>query len=528
MKLKERGFELVTDLKPAGDQPKAIEQLLENLERGVREQVLLGVTGSGKTFTLANVIARWGRPTLVVVHNKVLAAQLYREFKELFPNNAVEFFVSYYDYYQPEAYIPEKDLYIEKDASINETLERYRHSATISVLQRRDVIVVASVSCIYGLGSPENYESLKVRLVKGTRISVTKMVRKLTEMGYERNDYAYKRATFSVRGNVLEIVPSNTEDVFVRVELWDDEVERLLIMDVLNRNVIEEVEEFTVFPASHYIAPRPTVEKALEEIERDLRERVEWFRRRGRQVEANRLYQRTMHDIEMIREIGHCKGIENYSRYFDGREPGEPPFTLLDYFPEDFLLIVDESHMTIPQLRAMYNGDRSRKEKLVEYGWRLPSALDNRPLKFEEFLERINQVIYVSATPGDWELSRSRGRVVEQIVRPTGLLDPEVEVRPTRNQLEDLVKEIKSRVRKNQRALVLTTTKRLAEEVSDYFLERGLKAKYMHSDLDAIERAKIVKELREGSVDVVVGVNLLREGLDIPEVSLVAILEADR
>ena len=522
------GFELVTELKPAGDQPKAIEQLLENLERGVKEQVLLGVTGSGKTFTLANVIARWGRPTLVVVHNKILAAQLYREFKELFPNNAVEYFVSYYDYYQPEAYIPEKDLYIEKDASINETLERYRHSTTVSVLQRRDVIVVASVSCIYGLGSPEHYGSLKVKVVKGSRLSLTKTIKKLVEMGYQRNDYAYRRATFSVRGDAIEIVPSNSEDTLVRVELWDDEVERIVLMDVINRSVIEEVEEFTFFPASHYIAPRPTVEKALEEIERDLKERVDWFRKRGREVEAKRLYQRTMHDIEMIREIGHCKGIENYSRYFDGREPGEPPFTLLDYFPEDFLLIIDESHMTIPQLRAMYNGDRSRKEKLVEYGWRLPSALDNRPLKFEEFLERINQVIYVSATPGDWELKRAKGKVVEQIVRPTGLLDPEIEVRPTRNQMEDLIREIKVRKMKDQRTLVLTTTKRLAEEVSDYLLERGIKAKYMHSDLDAIERAKIVKELREGTIDVVVGVNLLREGLDIPEVSLVAILEADR
>jgi excinuclease ABC subunit B len=525
---RESGFELITDLKPAGDQPRAIDRILENLERGVREQVLLGVTGSGKTFTLANVIAEWGRPTLVVVHNKILAAQLYREFKELFPKNAVEYFVSYYDYYQPEAYIPEKDLYIEKDASINETLERFRHSATISVLQRRDVIVVASVSCIYGLGSPENYESLKVRFVKGMRLSLSKVIRKLVEMGYERNDYAYRRATFSVKGDALEIIPSNSEDNLVRVEVWDDEVERIVLLDVLNRHELGEFEEFTIYPASHYVAPKPTVEKALEEIERDLIERVEWFRRHGRDVEAQRLYQRTMHDIEMIREIGHCKGIENYSRYFDGRKPGEPPFTLLDYFPEDFLLIVDESHMTIPQLRAMYNGDRSRKEKLVEYGWRLPSALDNRPLKFEEFLERINQVIYVSATPGEWEMERAKGHVVEQIARPTGLLDPEVEVRPTRNQLEDLVKEIKERRSRGERALVLTTTKRLAEEVSDYLQERGIKATYMHSDLDAIERSRIVKDLREGTVEVVVGVNLLREGLDLPEVSLVAILEADK
>ncbi len=528
MKASQSTFCLKTNLKPAGDQPKAIEELLDNLERGVKEQVLLGATGTGKTYTIANVIEKHGKPTLVVVHNKILAAQLYREFKELFPDNAVEFFISYYDYYQPEAYIPEKDLYIEKDASINEVLERYRHSATISVLERRDVIVVASVSCIYGLGSPEHYESLRIRVSKGAHLNLTKFVRKLVELGYERNDYAYKRATFSVKGDAVEVIPSDAEDYTVRIELWDDEVERIAVIDTLNRHQIKELEEVSFFPASHYIAPRPTVESALEEIERDLRERVDWFKKQGKQVEAQRLYQRTMYDLEMIRELGHCKGIENYSRYFDGREPGEPPFTLLDYFPEDFLLVVDESHMTIPQIRAMYNGDRSRKEKLVEYGWRLPSALDNRPLKFEEFLERLDQVIYVSATPSDWEIERSKGVVVEQIVRPTGLVDPEVEVRPTRNQLEDLIREIQDRVRRNERALVLTTTKRLAEEVADYLTERKIKATYMHSELDAIERARIVKELREGTVHVVVGVNLLREGLDLPEVSLVAILEADK
>ncbi|NPB08029.1 MAG: excinuclease ABC subunit B, partial [Aquificae bacterium] len=527
MPVTEKGFKLITDLKPAGDQPKAIERLLENLERGVKEQVLLGATGTGKTFTLANVIAHYNKPTLVVVHNKILAAQLYREFKELFPENAVEYFVSYYDYYQPEAYIPEKDLYIEKDASINETLEIYRHSATISVLERRDVIVVASVSCIYGLGKPEHYEKLRILVRRGLRLSPTKLIRKLVELGYQRNDYALKRATFSVRGDTVEVVPSNTDEFIVRIEFWDDEVDRIRVINLLNRHVVEEPEEYTLFPASHYIAPRPTVEEALEQIERDLVERVNWFKRQGREVEAQRLYQRTMYDIEMIRELGHCKGIENYSRYFDGRKPGEPPFTLLDYFPEDFLLIVDESHMTIPQLRAMYNGDRSRKEKLVEYGWRLPSALDNRPLRFEEFLERINQVIYVSATPGEWELERSRGVVVEQIVRPTGIPDPVVEVRPKMNQLEDLVREIKQVKKRKERALVLTTTKRLAEEVADYLTERRIKAKYMHSELDAIERAQLIKELREGTIDVIVGVNLLREGLDLPEVSLVAILEAD-
>ena len=522
------GFSLKTNLKPSGDQPKAIAELLSNLEIGVKEQVLLGATGTGKTFTIANVIEKYNKPTLIIAHNKILAAQLYRELKELFPENAVEYFISYYDYYQPEAYIPEKDLYIEKDASINEILERYRHSATVSVLERRDVIVVASVSCIYGLGSPEAYYSLRISLEVGQRLSISRLTRKLVEIGYERNDYAIRRATFSVKGNAVEIVPSDMEDQLLRIEFWDDEIDSITLMDALNRHRIKDLKKVVLFPASHYIAPRDIIEDALEEIEKDLKERVEWFKNQGRLVEAQRLYQRTMHDIEMIRELGHCKGIENYSRYFDGRKPGEPPYTLLDYFPEDFLLIVDESHVTVPQIRAMYNGDRSRKEKLVEYGWRLPSALDNRPLKFEEFLQKINQVIYMSATPGDWEVQRSKGIIVEQIVRPTGLLDPVVEVRPTRNQLEDLIREIQERKKRRERALVLTTTKRLAEEVSEYLNERGIKAKYMHSDLDAIERAKVVKELREGSIDVIVGVNLLREGLDLPEVSLVAILEADK
>ncbi len=526
--LKQQGFELITELKPAGDQPKAIKELLRDLESGVKAQVLLGATGTGKTFTLANVIARYGKPTLVLAHNKILAAQLYREFKELFPNNAVEYFISYYDYYQPEAYIPEKDLYIEKDASINEVLERYRHSATVSVLERRDVIVVASVSCIYGLGSPDHYWNLRIPISVGDRISLSKLTRRLVEIGYSRNDYAYKRATFSVRGNALEVVPSDLEDQIVRIEFWDDEVESITLMDELNRHVIRRLEKITLFPASHYTAPRETIESALRQIEEDLKERVEFFKAQGRLVEAQRLYQRTMHDIEMIRELGHCKGIENYSRYFDGRRSGEPPFTLLDYFPEDFLLIVDESHVTIPQVRAMYNGDRSRKEKLVEYGWRLPSALDNRPLRFDEFLQRINQVILVSATPSEWDMEFSHGVVVEQIVRPTGLLDPIVEVRPTKGQLENLVMEVQRVKERREKALVLTTTKRLAEDVAEYLSERNIKAKYMHSDLDAIERAKIVKEVREGSIDVIVGVNLLREGLDMPEVSLVAILEADK
>ena len=524
----EKSFKLRTTLKPAGDQPKAIEKILKNLDSGVKSQVLLGATGTGKTFTLANVIARYGKPTLVLAHNKILAAQLYREFKELFPDNAVEYFISYYDYYQPEAYIPEKDIYIEKDASINEVLERYRHSATVSVLERRDVIVVASVSCIYGLGSPDHYWNLRIPISVGDRLSLSKLTRKLVEIGYSRSDYAYKRATFSVKGSAIEIIPSDVEDQIVRIEFWDDEVESITLMDELNRHTIKTLERITLFPASHYTAPRETIEEALKSIEHDLRERVEYFKAQNRMVEAQRLYQRTMHDIEMIRELGHCKGIENYSRYFDGRKPGEPPFTLLDYFPEDFLLIVDESHVTVPQVRAMYNGDRSRKEKLVEYGWRLPSALDNRPLKFDEFLERINQVILVSATPSEWDVEFSQGIVVEQIVRPTGLLDPEIEVRPTKGQLENLTMEIQKVRERREKALVLTTTKRLAEDVAEYLNERKIKAKYMHSELDAIERAKVVKELREGSIDAIVGVNLLREGLDLPEVSLVAILEADK
>jgi excinuclease ABC subunit B len=400
-------FRLKADFKPAGDQPKAIKKLLNNLQRGVKEQILLGATGTGKTFTLANVIARWGKPTLVMVHNKILAAQLYREFKELFPDNAVEYFVSYYDYYRPEAYIPERDLYIEKDASINEILEKYRHSATKSVLERRDVIVVASVSAIYGLGAPENYIKLRLQLHRGMEIGYNRLLKRLVEMGYQRNDYALKRATFSVKGDAIEIVPSHSDEEVIRIEFWDDEIDRITRLSLLNREVIEDdIEHIVIWPATHYLAPRPTVEQALREIERDLVERVAWFKRQGREVEAQRLFQRTSHDIEMIKELGTCKGIENYSRYFEGRKAGEPPFTLLDYFPDDFLLIIDESHQTIPQIRAMYEGDRSRKLKLVEHGWRLPSALDNRPLKFEEFLQKLNRVIYVSATPGDWEIKR--------------------------------------------------------------------------------------------------------------------------
>ena len=522
-------FQLKTHLKPAGDQPKAIDKLLSNLEAGAKAQVLLGATGTGKTFTIANIIAKYKKPTLVLAHNKTLAAQLYREFKELFPNNAVEYFISYYDYYQPEAYIPEKDLYIEKDSSINDILDKYRHSATKSVIERADTIVIASVSCIYGLGSPEHYVNMRIQLLKGQKLDPLKLSRQLVEIGYERNDFSFKRGTFSVRGgDSIEIVPSHADDIVIRIEFWDNEIDSIKELDLLNRNIIRETDYTVLFPATHYVAPKPALMEAIEKIEKDLRERVEYFKSQGKEIEAQRLWQRTMYDIEMIKEIGHCKGIENYSRYFDGRKEGEPPFTLLDYMPEDFLLIVDESHVTIPQVRGMYNGDISRKQKLVDYGWRLPAALDNRPLKFDEFLRKINKVIFVSATPGDWEIEFSKGIIVEQIVRPTGLLDPEIEVRPTTNQLEDLIKEILKVKARNERAIVLTTTKRLSEDVADYLTERRIKAKYLHSDLDAIERAKAIKELREGSIDVIVGVNLLREGIDMPEVSLVAILEADK
>jgi excinuclease ABC subunit B len=522
-------FQLKTHLKPAGDQPKAIDKLLSNLEAGAKAQVLLGATGTGKTFTIANIIAKYKKPTLVLAHNKTLAAQLYRELKELFPNNAVEYFISYYDYYQPEAYIPEKDLYIEKDSSINDILDKYRHSATKSVIERADTIVVASVSCIYGLGSPEHYVNMRIQLLKGQKLDPLKLSRQLVEIGYERNDFSFKRGTFSVRGgDSIEIVPSHADDIAIRIEFWDNEIDSIKELDLLNRNVIREIDYTVLFPATHYVAPKPALMEAIEKIEKDLKERVEYFKSQGKEIEAQRLWQRTMYDIEMIKEIGHCKGIENYSRYFDGRKEGEPPFTLLDYMPEDFLLIVDESHVTIPQVRGMYNGDISRKQKLVDYGWRLPAALDNRPLKFDEFLRKINKVIFVSATPGDWEIEFSKGIIVEQIVRPTGLLDPEIEVRPTTNQLEDLIKEILKVKARNERAIVLTTTKRLSEDVADYLTERRIKAKYLHSDLDAIERAKAIKELREGSIDVIVGVNLLREGIDMPEVSLVAILEADK
>jgi excinuclease ABC subunit B len=521
-------FNLKSNFKPTGDQPKAIKQLYENLISGVNEQVLLGATGTGKTFTIANLIEKYGRPTLILSHNKTLAAQLYREIKEMFPDNAVEYFVSYYDYYQPEAYIPQKDLYIEKDSAINDAIDRLRHSATRSLIERPDTIVVASVSCIYGLGTPEFYEKLRLQLYVGMEIDRQALLRKLVELQYQRDDFSLKRGTFKVKGDTVEILPAYTEDIIVRVEFFGDEIESISEIDIFNRDVKRKLDRTVIFPASHYVIPRPDMLEAIKQIQKDLEIEVEEFRRAGKEIEANRLWQRTNYDIEMMLELGTCKGIENYSRYFDGRKPGEPPYTLIDYFPEDFLLIVDESHVTIPQIKAMYNGDFSRKENLVKYGWRMKSAYDNRPLKFEEFVQKIQKAIYVSATPADWEIKRSKGVIVEQIIRPTGLLDPIIEVKKTEGQIDDLINEIWKVKERDERAIVITLTKKMAEHLADYLTEREIKAVYLHSEIDTIERVKIIKEFREGKYDVIVGVNLLREGLDMPEVSLVAVLDADK
>ncbi|RLA80641.1 MAG: excinuclease ABC subunit B [Deltaproteobacteria bacterium] len=521
-------FKLVSPYEPRGDQPQAIAKLVGWLQEGVRDQVLLGVTGSGKTFTMANVIARLGRPTLVISHNKTLAAQLYTEFRELFPSNAVEFFVSYYDYYQPEAYIPATDTYIEKDTLINDEIDKLRHSATRSLLERRDVIIVASVSCIYGLGSPEAYYGLLLPLEKGKRIRRADILAKLVEILYERNDYDFHRGTFRVRGDVIEVFPVHEESKAIRIELWDDVVEGLYEIDPLRGKVIRSLEKVAIYPASHYVTTRQRLEAAIEGIRIELSERVKELRAQGKLLEAQRLEQRTLFDLEMLSELGYCKGIENYSRHLTGRMPGEPPPTLLDYLPDDALIFIDESHVTVPQLQGMYHGDRSRKETLVEYGFRLPSALDNRPLTFEEFEERVNQVVYVSATPGDYELEKAQGHVAEQIIRPTGLMDPEVEVRPALNQVEDLLGEIRERVRRGERVLVTTLTKRMAEDLTDYYLDMGVRVRYLHSEIDTLERVEIIRDLRLGKFDVLIGINLLREGLDIPEVSLVAILDADR
>ncbi len=524
----EANFKLKTDIEPKGDQPKAIEELVKGVKAGIKHQVLLGVTGSGKTFTMANVIAKVGKPTLIIAPNKTLAAQLYNEFKKLFPENAVEYFVSYYDYYQPEAYVPITDTYIEKDASINDFIDRLRHSATAAVLSRKDVIVVASVSCIYGLGSPDEYFQKHLYLRTGAKIRRDELLRALVTMHYERTEMDFTRATFRVRGDIIEIFPSNEEKRALRVSLWGNEIEEIKIIDPFRGKVLGKVESVVIFPASHYVTSEDRLKWAIEEIKKELKERVEYFKSKGLYLFAERIEKRTLYDLELLSEIGYCKGIENYSRYLDGRKPGEPPYTLLDYFPDDFLLFIDESHITIPQLRGMYRGDRSRKETLVEYGFRLPSALDNRPLTFEEFEERVNQVIYVSATPAEYEIEKAEGRIIEQIIRPTGLLDPEVEVRTSENQVEDLFFEIKKRIEAKERVLVCTLTKRLAEELTDYYKELGIKACYMHSDLKTLERARIIRDLRKGVYDVLIGINLLREGLDLPEVSLIAILDADK
>jgi len=519
-------FKLVSDFQPTGDQPQAIEKLVEGLQRGYKHQTLLGATGTGKTYVMAQVIERVQRPALVIAHNKTLAAQLYAEFRDLFPHNAVEYFVSYYDYYQPEAYIPRHDLYIEKDASINEEIERLRLAATTSLLTRRDVIIVASVSCIYSIGSPDEYGQDVVVLKRGEVRRRDRVLRHLVEIYYERNDYDFGRGKFRVRGDTLEVYPAY-EELAYRIGFWGDEVERLTQIDPLTGEVLAELDEVQIFPARHFVTRQDYLPIALANIEKELEERLAELRAQGKLLEAQRLEQRTRYDLEMLREVGYCAGIENYSRHLSGREPGQQPWTLLDYFPEDYLLFVDESHMTIPQIRGMYRGDRSRKETLVEYGFRLPSALDNRPLTFEEFERQINRVIYTSATPGPYELEHSP-QVVEQIIRPTGLVDPEVIVRPTAGQIDDLIGEINKRVQRGERALVTTLTKRMAEDLADYLLEMGIKVHYLHSEIQTLERVEILRDLRMGVYDVVVGINLLREGLDLPEVSLVAILDADK
>jgi len=521
-------FELTSSFSPKGDQPTAIEMLTRGVRKGLRHQVLLGVTGSGKTFTMAQVIARLQKPTLVIAPNKTLAAQLYEEFKAFFPNNAVEYFVSYYDYYQPEAYLPVTDTYIEKDASINEMIDRLRHSATRSVMARRDVIVVASVSCIFGLGAPEDYLEMCLELKQGTDFVRDAMLRRLVAMQYSRNDYDFHRDTFRVRGDRVEIFPAYEDDKAVRVEFFGDTIERMYEIDPLLGKVVKPLGRVIIYPATHYVTSRVTLNNAVRSIKEEQRERIAYFRNANRWIEAQRIEERTDFDLEMMRELGYCHGIENYSRHLTGRKPGEAPPTLLDYFPEDFLLFIDESHIAIPQLRGMYRGDRSRKETLVEYGFRLPSALDNRPLNFEEFAEKIFRVIHVSATPGDYEIAMAGRQVVEQIIRPTGLIDPEVVVKPAENQVDDLLEEIRVREERKERVLVTTLTKRMAEDLTDYYGDFGVKVRYLHSDITTMERVEIIRDLRLGIFDVLIGINLLREGLDLPEVSLVAILDADK
>lgn len=521
-------FKLRTEYVPTGDQPAAIEQLASNIEAGVRDQVLLGVTGSGKTFTVANVIAQLNRPALVLAPNKTLAAQLYNEFRALFPENAVEYFVSYYDYYQPEAYVPASDTYIEKDSAINDDIDKLRHAATHALLTRRDVIIVASVSCIYGLGSPEYYARLIIPVEVGQRVSMDAIITKLVDVQYQRNDMDFHRGTFRVRGDVLEVIPAYEHERALRLEFFGDEIEAVREIDPLTGEILGNIGKTVIYPASHYVSDRDNLERAMSDVRDELGERLRLFQSQNKLVEAQRLEQRTQLDLEMMQELGYCTGIENYSRHLDGRKEGDPPATLLDYFPDDFVLFADESHISIPQVGGMFKGDRSRKTTLVDFGFRLPSALDNRPLEFHEFLERLNQVVYVSATPGKWELERSQGIVAEQIIRPTGLLDPEVEVRPVKGQIDDLLGECRARVEKHERVLVTTLTKRMAEDLTEYLNSMGVAARYLHSDIDTMERMAIIKALRAGEFDVLVGINLLREGLDIPEVSLVTILDADK
>ena len=523
-----RGFELHSKYKPAGDQPKAIEALVDGLESGLAGQTLLGVTGSGKTFTMANVIKEVQRPTLILAHNKTLAAQLYGEMKEFFPNNAVEYFVSYYDYYQPEAYVPSTDTFIEKDASINDHIEQMRLSATKALMERRDVVIVASVSAIYGLGDPESYMKMLLHLRQGDTMDQRDILRRLAELQYKRNDLAFERGTFRVRGDVIDIFPADSEKQAVRVELFDDEIDKISLFDPLTGAVDKSVIRATVFPKTHYVTPREKILNAIEHIKEELGDRKKQLQEANKLIEEQRISQRTQFDIEMMMELGYCSGIENYSRYLSGRAPGEPPPTLLDYFPADGLMFIDESHVTVSQVGAMYRGDRSRKETLVEFGFRLPSALDNRPLKFEEFEQICPQTIYVSATPGDYELKKTDGEIVEQVVRPTGLLDPVIEVRPVATQVDDVLSEIRKRVELDERVLITTLTKRMAEDLSEYLNEHGVKVRYLHSDIDTVERIEIIRDLRLGKFDVLVGINLLREGLDMPEVSLVAILDADK
>ena len=520
-------FEVISEYTPSGDQPEAIEALSNGIEMGLDEQTLLGVTGSGKTFTMAKIIEKVQRPTLVLAHNKTLAAQLCAEFREFFPNNAVEYFVSYYDYYQPEAYIPHTDTFIEKDSAVNEEIDRLRLSATASLLERRDVIVVSSVSCIYGLGEPEDFAAMMVALRVGMTMERDELLKRLVAIRYERNDIAFERNMFRVRGDTVEVWPAYWKDTALRIEFFGDEIDRISEINVVTGTPIRRLNNIPIWPATHYVTPKEKMDAAIQEIYKELEERVAFFEKEGKLIEAQRIKQRTMYDIEMMQELGYCSGIENYSRVIEGRPVGSPPHTLLDYFPKDFVLFIDESHVTLPQVRAMYNGDRARKTTLVDYGFRLPCAFDNRPLKFEEFEKRLNQVVYVSATPGEYERTRS-GQIVEQVIRPTGLLDPRIEVRPVEGQIDDLIGEINQRTQRSERVLVTTLTKRMAEDLTAYLQNAGIKVRYMHHDIDTIERMEIIRDLRLGTFDVLVGINLLREGLDLPEVSLVAILDADK